>query len=386
MMDERVSVDVAVVGDGLIGLSAALHLQKSGHRVAVVGGPSTGRASTAAAGMLTPACEYDPWMCQQFLDLLKAGFSYYKHFLRSDWTTPEQVDYRITDFTLTDLSEREESLRERMDWMPQLGFDCDWLEAEEVCAREPALSPAAVRGAIRIRDEAVVNPIALWEKLGNAVAAQSGRAHTGGLAEIGEQGERIVLAAGDGSRVVADRVLLAAGAWTADVARLAGLEVPLCPAKGQMMRLSGPPHAVSSVIFMPAGGCGSIVERRPGSYIVGTSEEYLVPDEHNTAGVVGTVLSRLCEVVPDAAHWQFEDMWAGFRPMTSDELPVLGVTDDRRFLVATGHHRNGILLAPITGRLIADAVSGRSPVDGLDLSPFRYGRHLRPHARFAAKY
>ncbi|MFH8979872.1 NAD(P)/FAD-dependent oxidoreductase [Streptomyces varsoviensis] len=385
-MDERVSVDVAVVGDGLIGLSSALHLQQSGRRIVVLGGPAAGRASTAAAGMLTPACEYDPWMCRQFLDLLKSGLSYYKTFLHSDWTTPEQVDYRSSEFTLTDLGESEESLRDRMDWMPGLGFDCDWWDTSEVCAREPHLSPTAVRGAIRIRNEAVVNPIALWEEMGRAMAARGGKTYSEGLVGVEEQGERVSLVTGGGVQVVADRVVLAAGAWTADVARLAGLEVPLCPAKGQMVLLRGTPHAIGSVVFMPTGGCGSIVERRPGSYVVGTSEEYLVPDEHNTAGVVGTVLSRLCGVVPDAAHWRIEGMWAGFRPMTSDELPVLGVADDRRFLVATGHHRNGILLAPLTGRLIADAVNGDVPFDGLDLSPFRYGRPLRPHARFAAKY
>lgn len=385
-MEERSNVDVAVAGDGLIGISAAWHLQQAGHKVAVLGGQAAGRASTAAAGMLTPACEYDPWMCHQFLDLLKAGLSYYEKFLHSGWTTPEEVGYRSSEFTLTDLAERSESLRERMEWMPRLGFDCDWWETSEVCAREPHLSPTAIRGAIRIRDEAVVNPIALWETLGQAVAAGGATVCSGGVAGIEEDGERISLSAGDGTRVVADRVVLAAGAWTADLARLAGLEVPLCPAKGQMVLLRGAPQAIGSVIFMPTGGCGSIVQRRPGSYVVGTSEEYLMPDDHNTAGVVGTVLSRLCEVVPAASHWQIEQLWAGFRPMTSDELPVLGVTDDRRFLVATGHHRNGILLAPITGRLIADLVSGHKAPDGLDLSPFRYGRPMRPHARFAAKY
>jgi glycine oxidase len=385
-MAERVSVDVAVAGDGLIGLSTALHLQQAGYYVAVLGGPATGRASTAAAGMLTPACEYDPWMCRQFLDLLRAGLAYYEKFLGAGWTTPEQVGYRNTDFTLTGLSEREESLRERMDWMPGLGFDCDWLDTSEICAREPHLSPTAVRGGIRIRDEALVNPIALWEALGRAVAARGGAVYPGGLAGVAERGERILLSTGNGVQLVADRVVLAAGAWTTDVARLAGLELPLCPAKGQMVLLRGSPGMVGSVIFMPTGGCGSVVERLPGSYVVGTSEEYLVPDEHNTAGVVGTVLSRLCTVIPAAANWHIERMWAGFRPMTSDELPVLGVTDDSRFLVATGHHRNGVLLAPITGRLIAEAVDGHAPGDGLDLSPFRYGRPMRPHARFASKY
>jgi glycine oxidase len=385
-MEPNEHVDVAVLGDGLIGLSTAFHLRAAGFTVAVVGGPPTARASTAAAGMLTPACEYDPWLCQEFLDLLKAGARYYPEFLGGGWTTPDEVGYRRTDFTKLDLAERDEhgeSLESRMEWMPKLGFDCEWLDPADVCRWEPNTSPVAFRGGIRIHDEALVNPIALWERLLEAVRERGVPVRPGPVTGLEERGERIAVSA-DSGVVLADRVVLAAGVWTADIARLAGLDVPLCPAKGEMVQLQGPPGLLNSVLFLPSGGCGSIVERSPGTYVVGTSEEYLEPHEHNTPGVIGTVMTRLCTVLPAAARWRIERMWTGFRPMTSDELPVLDVAEDPRFVVATGHHRNGILLGPLTGRIVAGLVEGATTE--LDLSPFAYGRTLRPHARFASKY
>lgn len=376
--------DVAIVGDGLIGLSIAYHALRSGFSVAVLSDERLGRASTAAAGMLTPACEYDPWMVGQLLDLLKASQAYYPDFLR-DWTTFESVGYRSTDFTLIDLHERVEPLQGRMEWLPKLGFDCEWLEPSRVCELEPNLSPAAFRGGIRVRDEAVVNPIALWEALGAEVARLGAARIPSGVVGFDEQGDRVVATMGNGTSITVDRVVLAAGSWTLEAARLAGLNVPVCPVKGQMVLLRGPTQLIGSVIYMPSGGCGSIVERAPGQYILGTSEEYLEPVTDNTAGVIGAILGRLCTVLPAATEWKIDRMLVGFRPMTSDELPILGTAGDSRFLVATGHHRNGVLLTPITGRLIAGMLSGQ-PFDAVDLTPFQYGRSFRPYARFASKY
>ncbi|MFC5286637.1 NAD(P)/FAD-dependent oxidoreductase [Actinokineospora guangxiensis] len=382
----RENVDVAVVGNGLIGLSTAAHLIRAGMSVSVAQGGETGRASLAAAGMLTPACEYDEWMPLAFLHLLQTGLDYYPEFLRSADRGNEEVGFRQCDFTLLDLHERDESLKERMGWMPGLGFDCVWLDAHEVIPLEPHLSPAAFRGGIRIRDQAVVDPIALWELLSAEVGFGARTIHSGGVVGIDERGERLVVATGDGGRIAADRVVLAAGSWSAQVAALIGLDLPVVPVKGQMVQLAGPPGMVNSVVFMPSGGCGSIVERRPGSYVVGTSEEYLAPTPDNTAGVIGAILSRLTAVSPAASDWVIERTWSGFRPMTSDELPIIGQTADARVVAATGHHRNGVLLAPLTGKLVLDLLRDAPPARGLDLHLYRYGRPLRPPTRFASKY
>jgi glycine oxidase len=380
-MNRSSHVDTAVLGDGLIGLSTAIHLRRRGVSVAVIGGSSEGQASHAAVGMLTPACEYDPWMPTEFYDLLREGLDYYPRFLDEFSLNPECVGYRSTDFTLLDLAEREESIKNRMGWMDKLGIDCRWLDRTEVCRLEPGLTPVAFNGAIRIRNEAVVNPRALLALLKERTDVALLR---GGLIGVAEDGSRFRLTVGGGQELVADRVVIAAGSWSADVGRKFGLDIPVCPVKGQIIKLAGAPEAIGSVIFMPSGGCGSIVERSPGEYIVGTSEEYLQPTTDNTAGVIASILSRLCTVLPGASEWRIEETWSGFRPMTSDELPIIGFAQDDRIVVATGHHRNGILLTTVTGRLVADLLSGEEI--GVSLSRFSYGRSLRPHTRFANKY
>ncbi|WP_053646570.1 FAD-dependent oxidoreductase [Streptomyces sp. XY431] len=376
-------VDVAVVGNGLIGLCSAVELRRAGRTVALLGGPTDGRASTAAAGMLTPACEYDPWMPSEFLDLLRDGLARYPEFLGEFGLTAAEVGYRSTDFTLVDLAERTESLRPRIEWMTAAGVDCEWVGPRDLCTLEPALTPRAHHGAIRIHGEAVVNPRALLSALERTADRLGVHRVPGDLTGVEDEGEalRLVTAAGT---VGAERVVVAAGSWSGQVGELFGLSLPVCPVKGQMLRLSGPPGLLNSVVFMPSGGCGSIVERSPGQYVVGTSEEYLRPEADNTAGVVAAILSRLCTVLPEAADWPVEEMWSGFRPMTSDELPIIDRPGDGRVVVATGHHRNGVLLAPITGRLVTRLIDGEHP--GADLSRYRHGRTLRPHTRFATKY
>ncbi|MFI1885946.1 NAD(P)/FAD-dependent oxidoreductase [Streptomyces jumonjinensis] len=383
-MSRNIRVDVAVVGDGLIGMSTALHLRRRYLSVAVVGGTTPGRASTAAAGMLTPACEYDPWMPQEFYELLREGLDYYPGFLSDFNLLPESVGFRSTDFTLLDLVERPESLQHRTEWMDAHGIKNTWLSPAEVCEAEPHLSPRAFRGAIRIKGEAVVNPRALLREMTKWASEEDCAVLGGGLTEACDEHDRLRLTTGEGDTVVADQVVIAAGSWSGQVGRAFGLDIPLCPVKGQIVRLTGARELLRSVVFMPSGGCGSIVSRSPGEYIVGTSEEYLRPETDNTAGVVGAVLSRLCAVLPEAAEWRIDEMWSGFRPMTSDELPILAQADDPRIVVATGHHRNGVLLAAVTGRLVAALIDGEDP--GLNLDPFRYGRLLRPHTRFATKY
>jgi len=137
------------------------------------------------------------------------------------------------------------------------------------------------------------------------------------------------------------------------------------------------------VVFMPAGGCGSIVERSPGRYVVGTSEEYVTVDTANTAGVIAAILSRLGRVLPAARNWEIADMWCGFRPMHADELPSLGRIPGLPVVVAAGHHRNGVLLTPLTGQIVAQTVADKAE---RNLSLYRPDRPQRRHARFASKY
>jgi glycine oxidase len=160
--------------------------------------------------------------------------------------------------------------------------------------------------------------------------------------------------------------------------------LPICPVKGQMIRMRGRPDLFSRVLFMPIGGCSSILQRSPGEYIAGTSEEYLDPTAGNTVAVSASILSRVAALLHEGAGLELDALWSGFRPMTPDELPVLDRVRDGRLFIATGHHRNGVLLSAITGRLIAEMLREVPP--SAELSTFRYDRSVRKHGRFALKY
>jgi glycine oxidase len=377
--------DVAICGGGLIALSTALHARTAGFGVVVIGTDTPGIASLAAAGMLTPACEYDSWLPRSWFDLLEAGRRYYPEFLR--WAFPggaTDVGYRPSDFLLMDLREGSLDRNERTRLFEALEIECAELDAGQVCSLEPQVHHDAIRGGVLIKNQGLVNPRLLR-------AAMEARARTLGcevaldlVSAIESRGGRYELTLASGRGIRAKTLVIASGAWSRDVGALLGLDVPTCPVKGQMLELTGPPNLISTVLFMPVGGCGSILERSPGHYIAGTSEEYTNPSPSNSVAVVGRILQRIQEVLSGAGALTIRAMWSGFRPMLPDELPMIGPVAGENIIVATGHHRNGVLLAPLTGLVVTQLLQDERP--SVDLSRFAYGREFRKHARFAAKF
>ncbi|MCT1549640.1 NAD(P)/FAD-dependent oxidoreductase [Brevibacterium casei] len=377
------TADVVVVGGGLIGAATALHLAKTGVSAVVIDRKFASRASNAAAGMITPACEYDEWMPRDFWSLLQEGLQYYPDFLAHHGLEHAQVGYRKTDFTLLGMRETDVCLSDRFSLLTQLGAECQLWDIDQVSAHETHVSPGAHLGGIRIHQQAVVDPRKLLYEMTECATA-AGVAFVQEAVESIEVKKNSVVVTSETHQVQARDLVLAAGPWNSEVARLAGVTLPpLTPVKGQMVELHGPPHLIDSVIFMPGGGCGSIVERSPGRYIVGTSEEYLAPNTGTTVGVITAILARLGRVMPGAQDWEIADMWCGFRPMHADELPSIGRLPGLPVIVAGGHHRNGVLLAPLTGKIVTDIVAHK---EVRDLSAYRPDRNQRRHSRFAGKY
>src|SRR5262249_48189982 len=149
--------------------------------------------------------------------------------------------------------------------------------------------------------------------------------------------------------------------WSYEVAHLFHQQVPVTLAKGQIIQLSGTPRLLNHILYLPVGACGCLLERAPGTYIAGTSEEYSTADVSNTSRVVAAILSRINQVFLPAGDFVVEDMWSGFRPLSPDELPILGLAADPRIVIATGHFRNGVLLAPITGLIVQALIEGTAP-------------------------
>lgn len=384
-MDTAESVDTLVLGGGLVGLASAWHLRRAGVDVAVVAPEHVGMASRAAVGMLTPGCEWNGYLPRHFLELMVRGRDYYPAFL-AELTGGVESDgfgvcYRRTDYLYLDSVERDEQMARHHRWLAEAGLDVEHIGLEETLAREPGLDLSTVRGSLRITGDAVVDPRALVDVLRAAlldVLVQDM------VTAVAERGGRFVVTTADGAAHTARRLVLAAGAWTRELAAAIGLDIPVAPIRGQIIELHGDPGAVRTILYVATGACGSVVERRPGVYLVGTSEEGTSVDAVTTPRVVGAVLSRVCSLVPALGSMHIADMWAGFRPTTPDELPVIGTAFDDRVVVATGHYRNGVLLGPYTGALVRDLVTGAVPP--LDLTPYRPDRAYGKQYRLANRY
>jgi glycine oxidase len=180
------------------------------------------------------------------------------------------------------------------------------------------------------------------------------------------------------------RVIIAAGAWSFEVAEKFHLEVPVSPVKGQIVQLSGVSGLLKHILYMPVGACGCLLERAPGIYITGTSEEYTSAEVTNTSKVVAAILTRINEVFLPAGDFIIDDMWSGFRPITPDEQPIISLSSDLRIILATGHFRNGVLLSPLTGLIVKSLLEEREPA--VNIQPYHYARKFHAQYRFASAY
>lgn len=360
--------DVLIVGGGIVGMSIAFELARRGTGVAVLERDGIGAgASGVSAGMLAPVSEAE----HETSPLVRLGLrslERYPAFVRA----VEEVSgascglRREGTLVVARTRDDEAELHHLRAIQQRLGLRAEWLEAREVLEREPNLS-SRIRGALFAAGEGQVDPRAMLRALHLAVRSLGGRIatgatveavepHRGGLAAIGRRG-------GEPFSVRCAAAVLAAGAWS-DGIRRPGPPWRVRPVKGQILRL---------------GGCGLLrhvvrcpdvylVPRATGELVVGATMEERGFDPHPTAGAVSDLLWAARLVLPGIYDCALQEVSVGFRPATRDALPVIGPTSVPGLYVATGHFRHGVLLAPVTAELLAEAITtGR--VDPL-LEPF----------------
>jgi glycine oxidase len=362
--------DVIVVGGGVVGLAVARELAGGGQRVIVVDRGIPGReASWAAAGMLAPQAEAD--RDDAFFALLCAARALYPTYVEIlQEETGFTVGYRSEGmlFIALDAGEAAE-LEARADWQGRAGLTVDRLTAEEALALEPALT-RELRGALLFPgDHQVDNRIltdALWaatRRLG--VEVRSGAEVSG--VRVGAASARVELAGGE--RLEGESVVIAAGSWSGLIAGLPR-PLPVEPVHGQLVALEAEPAVLRHVIGAHAG---YLVPRSDGRLIAGTTVSRSGFLSSPTAGGVQQVLAGAFRMAPALARLPIHSHWSGLRPGTPDGWPILGPDpSEPRVFYATGHYRNGILLAPITAKLVAAAVRGEAAE--LDPFPFSIGR------------
>ncbi|HYH59256.1 MAG TPA: glycine oxidase ThiO [Thermoleophilaceae bacterium] len=356
--------DVAVVGGGIVGLACAWYAARRGQSVVVLERDRLGHgASGVAAGMLAPVTEAD-FGEDELLQLNVAAAARWPAFAAElEAAAGIGTGFRETGALVvaTDGDDAEE-LRRLADLHASLGLPSRWLSPRECRALEPGLSPR-VRGAIHAPSDHQADPAATVRALASACrAAGVELCENVEVAELVESGGRVTGVATATGTVEAGAVVVAAGAWTASLAPDAP---PVRPVKGQIaaLRAADPALALTHVVRTPR--C-YLLARADGRIVLGATVEERGFDLTTTADGVFRLLEAAREILPDVGELEWASVRAGLRPGTPDNLPVVGADRRDGLVWATGHFRNGVLLAPLTGALVADLLeTGAAPPESL---------------------
>lgn len=360
------SADVVIVGGGIVGLSIAWRLADScpGASVTVLErGRCGGGASGAAAGMLAPLAEAEK--PGAFVDLGLASLRRYPAFvegLRAE--TGREVEVPGAGLLRVALSEEEaRSLDGATRWQEAAGLPVHRLTGDEALALEPGLACDVV-AAVHSPDEKQFDPRVLVAVLADACERRGVRIEEEtAAAGFDTAGGRVHAVRTRLRNVPCGAAVVAGGAWSEEIGGWLGASLPVFPVKGQIVALRPAPGvAPRHTIYSHHG---YLVPRADGRVIVGSTAERAGFDTQPTAGAVAGLLQSAVALAPALASATLDSVWAGLRPATPDALPILGrLPGWENAFVASGHFRNGILLAPITGDLMAGLVLGR-PADPL---------------------
>jgi glycine oxidase len=367
---------VVIVGGGVIGCAAAFHLAGRGARVIVLerthlaAGPSG-----VAAGLLAPQVEAP--FADAFFELGLLGRA--EHAPLAEQLLEEaglDVEYRPTGIlrVARDEAERAE-LQRLMRWQTARELRVEWLEPRELGQREPLLRGVAgqmLGGGIWLPDEAQVRTPRLVQALAIAAVRRGAQIHeaTPALA-IDVDGSRVRSVTTPQRRIGTDTVVLAAGIWTSELARQIGLDVPVAPVKGQLLNVRALGAMPRQVLW--AGDC-YLAPKADGQIILGATEEDGNYDARPTLGGIGALIEAALELAPAIGSFTIDGLQAGLRPAAPDRRPIVGWAPGiDGLMLATAHFRNGVLLGPLTGRVVADQiVGGREPIEFAPFGPARF--------------
>src|SRR6266705_1423499 len=362
--------DVTVAGGGVIGGAIALELGRAGLRVAVFDRQQPGQeASWASAGILSPAPE-SPGMVAM-VPLGKASLALYPEFV--GWV--EEISGKSTGFrpkgTLEALfsHDTKAELSTIIALHHGLGLKAEPLRAEDARELEPALSEE-VEAAVLRPEEASVDNRALTAAILKAAQCNGAEIFSGNGAKAIWRGKNrcagLVL---QNEKVEAKWTIIAAGCFSAAIEGIAPY-APVRPAKGQMAALRADEPKIERVLWSEKI---YLVPRNDGRILAGATIEYVGFEKQVTAGGIEKILAAAIELAPGLKDARIEETWAGLRPDSSDHLPILGPTDLEGLLMATGHFRSGILLTPITARLIREWITEQKvSFDWERFSPLRF--------------
>jgi len=366
------ATDVLIVGAGIMGTSAAWELARHGLSCLVLERSVPGaEASSAAAGILGAQAEaHAPGPMTELCLASRARYEKFASTLVAE--TRIDVGYRACGVLRVGF-EREAvtKLKQSSAWQRKRGLSVEQLTTQKLVALEPGLSQT-LAGGVRFADDCRVEPRALLRALHIAALTRGVRFQSGAFVRrIALEDDRAVgVVLDDGTLLRAKNVLVAAGSWTS---LIDGLGIPagrVIPARGQIVELELPAPPLGHVVFGPGA---YLVPRDDGRLLIGSTLEFVGYERQVTAGAVRDLLQSAIALVPALERAALRDTWSNFRPYTKDELPLLGPTRIPGLFLSAGHYRNGILLAPISAKIVGACITGRKPP--LDIAAFSPDRH-----------
>ncbi|MBC2878767.1 MULTISPECIES: glycine oxidase ThiO [Streptomyces] len=371
--------DVLVAGGGIIGLVTAWRAAQRGLRTAVADPAPGGGAALVAAGMLAAVTELH-YGEQALLALNLASARRYPAFTAElEEASGRDTGYRACGTLAVALDADDRAhLRELGAFQRRCGLEAEWLTGRECRRLEPMLAPG-VQGGLRVDGDHQTDPRRLAAALLTACERAGVTLHRAAVTRVLLDGDRAAGAElADGRRIAAGQTVLAAGSHSG---RMAGLPdavlPPVRPVKGQTLRLRVPeayrPFLSRTVRAVVRGNPVYLVPRENGELVIGATTEELGWDTTVTAGGVYELLRDAHELVPGLTELPLAETSAGLRPGSPDNAPLLGPTGLPGLHLATGHHRNGVLLTPLTGDVMAEVLTtGRLPEEARPFTPRRF--------------
>ena len=404
--------DVLIVGGGVIGFAVAHELARRGLAVQLLDKDLPGRATSASAGGLWPVGEavglgcgviyqatqaaarqakgeiaageecHDGILPAPFRDLLVASNALFPELARElQESAGIDIEFRVGGGLIFAVYEpREQEYVDRVTRALPASCRLEQLTPEEAWKIEPLLT-REIQGAALLSGEHQVNPMLLAEGFKRAALRQGAEfRHDTRVTALRRVGERIVGVEADGEFFPAGTVVNAAGAWSGELARSAGLNCPVFPVRGQIVLTQALPRAMNACLS--TSGC-YIAQKLHGEVLIGSTTERVGFDVDVTPEGIAGLCKGAVRALPLVRYVHIKRVWAGLRPGTSDELPILGPAPGiQGYVNATGAFRTGIVAAPLTARLVAQSLLGE-PTDQ-PIEPFLAARFGAPEPAPAA--
>jgi len=350
--------EILIIGGGVIGLSLARELHKKGFRQITIfeRGLIGKEASFAAAGILAPQAETEKQ--DDFFHLCSESLKLYPQFAEELF---EQTDVDIEldrngTLYLAFTDEDAKEIRRRFEWQKQVGLQVEYLHAEDARRIEPFISPD-VREALffpndwQVENRKLLHALQKYAELNNIEIREKTE-----IKNLLIENEKVVGAETAAEKFYAEKVVLATGAWMSLI-KLGDSALPfeVKPIRGQMISFHTAKRLFSKVIYSPRG---YLVPRFDGRILAGATVEDAGFDKSVNQSGIDFLRKHALEIAPGLVNLEIQDAWAGLRPFAADGLPILGeLPEIKNLFIGAAHYRNGILLTPITARILADKIT-----------------------------